>query len=212
MSYPRARVSHTEKDYLKTFELYERGITITEISKLINVNRNTINSWIHRGKKPKSMWTDEERETLSKRLSETSMGELNPQWKGNDCLENTARERARRMYVHLCPEGCEIHHIDGNPWNNAPDNIDFVTRKKHMEKDGRLEKQIERLSKGDNVTKPVMSKRLREKYGVPRNKEIYFMDGDMTNISHSNLLFLTRKEAIDNGFINRERDDLGRFL
>ena len=30
------------------------------------------------------------------------------------------------------PEGCHIHHIDGNPANNCIDNLQLLTREKHM--------------------------------------------------------------------------------
>ena len=40
-----------------------------------------------------------------------------------------------------------IHHIDGNPMNNDPSNIEFLTRRQHMIKDGRLEQFIKRNEK-----------------------------------------------------------------
>lgn len=70
-------------------------------------------------------------------------GENSPYWKGNKAKPDAGRDRARKLFK--CPKGLERHHIDGNPLNNAPDNIAFVTRKQHMTLDGRLERSIHRL-------------------------------------------------------------------
>ena len=58
-------------------------------------------------------------------------------WKGDKATAHSARSRARRQYD--APKGRDIHHIDGNPWNNEPDNIEFLARMKHIIKDGRME-------------------------------------------------------------------------
>ena len=79
-------------------------------------------------------------EEFKQHLSDIRWGEKNPMWKGNHCTEDSARQRAERLYGAECPEDCEIHHIDGNPRNNNRENISFVTRKQHMIVDGRLEK------------------------------------------------------------------------
>ncbi len=65
-------------------------------------------------------------------------GIRNSQWKGNDATKSSARRRVRTLYD--VPEGVEVHHIDGNPWNNERSNLQFVTRKEHMIEDGRLAK------------------------------------------------------------------------
>lgn len=84
-------------------------------------------------------------ETIEKmRLSK--IGSKNPMWKGNKASKYSAMERARRKYSP--PEDCEIHHIDGNPFNNSPSNIKFVTRKQHMIEDGRMEALIKRNKQG----------------------------------------------------------------
>jgi len=77
-------------------------------------------------------WTPEARQKM--RLMR--LGEKNPNWKGNNVKEMEGRARARRWFN--CPKGSEIHHIDGNPLNNDPSNIEFLTRKDHMTTDGRL--------------------------------------------------------------------------
>lgn len=67
-------------------------------------------------------------------------------WKGDEALEETARQRVRRKYkavISLLNEisgvKWDIHHIDGNPFNNEDDNLAISTRKGHMAIDGRLE-------------------------------------------------------------------------
>ena len=65
-------------------------------------------------------------------------GEKSHLWKGEKATKNAGRGRAWRWVK--CPKGFERHHVDGNPLNNAPENIMFVTRKQHMILDGRLEK------------------------------------------------------------------------
>lgn len=77
-------------------------------------------------------------EQFKKHLSSIRWGENNPNWKGNFITDDSARARARRRFK--TPMGTEIHHLDSNPLNNSLDNLKAVTRKEHMEVDGRLEK------------------------------------------------------------------------
>lgn len=65
-------------------------------------------------------------------------GKNNYNWKGDEAGIMAGRRRAQKLFD--CPEGMERHHMDGNPLNNAPENIMFVTRKEHFLLDGRLEK------------------------------------------------------------------------
>jgi hypothetical protein len=58
---------------------------------------------------------------------------------------------ARRLYPLdvLCENGCgkpavERHHVDGNPHNNAPENVLRVCRRCHMHLDGRVRSQHQR--------------------------------------------------------------------
>ena len=73
-------------------------------------------------------------------------GNLNYAWKGNDINDFGARERARRLYPSIGPcvlcgnAKSQRHHKDGNPRNNAPENIIIVCMKCHMKLDGRYER------------------------------------------------------------------------
>lgn len=110
----------------------------------------------HKGKRPNlgRHWSKETREKM--RLAHLDKhnpkfghkGKKNPNygktgkkshlWKGDKATEIAGHTRAVKAFK--CPEGKERHHIDGNPLNNSPENIMLVTRKQHMELDGRMEK------------------------------------------------------------------------
>ena len=71
--------------------------------------------------------------------------ENNPFWKGDEIKRRTGYDRANRWFD--VPEGYERHHKDGDPTNNERSNVEFLTRREHMEKDGRLEKLRKQASK-----------------------------------------------------------------
>lgn len=85
---------------------------------------------------PHRTWLSIEAKANRLRLHRPMLGEKNPQWKGDDAGLVSARERARRLYGSK--KGKEIHHKDGNPHNNSPNNVEFLNRKEHMTNDGRL--------------------------------------------------------------------------
>jgi len=72
-------------------------------------------------------------------------GEAHYAWKGNAISDIIGRQRARRLYPVIGPcERCgspksERHHIDGNPRNNARENISILCRKCHMIVDDRID-------------------------------------------------------------------------
>lgn len=74
-------------------------------------------------------------------------GAGNPNWKG-DKIETAQGGRTRAEVMYSCPKGLERHHKDGNTLNNSPENIEFISRREHMIKDGRLENLIKR-NKGE---------------------------------------------------------------
>ena len=76
-------------------------------------------------------------EEAKAKLRVTNSGEKSPLWKGDKAKPNSGRVRAIKLFP--CPRDKERHHVDGNPLNNVSENIAIVTRKQHMELDGRLE-------------------------------------------------------------------------
>jgi len=121
-------------DYPKICDLYLKKQSTTQIAKSLNVSTNTINKVLHFcGIK---LRTNSESHIGIKLLGQRL--DKNIRWKGDLCKQANGNQRARRMYP--CPAGKERHHIDGNPLNNLPENIAFVTRKEHQLLDGRLEK------------------------------------------------------------------------
>ena len=66
-----------------------------------------------------------------------------PHFLGDAVSIKGGRTRALRAYLSRPCERCgaiksDRHHCDGNTANNVPDNISFLCRRCHMEKDGRL--------------------------------------------------------------------------
>jgi hypothetical protein len=62
---------------------------------------------------------------------------IDAHFKGDNITKSEGRHRAQKLFS--CPKGFERHHIDGNPLNNNPSNIQIVTRKEHLVTDGRIE-------------------------------------------------------------------------
>jgi len=119
-------------------ELYwSKGLSIKNISNIYN----SYPSAIHKA----MVISGIPRRTLSKAISKARVGRLNPMWVGENIKPESARCRARRTYrikfCRICGGKAEIHHKDGNPLNNEPDNIDFLCRKHHMELDGRIKRR-----------------------------------------------------------------------
>ena len=153
---------YTKEQYEEALRLrHEEGLGYRIIGEKIGASYTLIHGWCHGKGRPKAAWSKEEVEAYAegarkratgrkyslesrRKMSETKMGKLNPMWKGDKVSIRCAYERAERWYGAECPPGHEIHHIDGNPWNNERSNIAFLTRKQHMELDGRLKKLIER--------------------------------------------------------------------
>lgn len=71
-------------------------------------------------------------------------GNENSNWKESPTCKETGRYRARNIlgrngYCNVCGGKGEIHHIDGNTTHNNLGNLEWLCRKHHMEKDGRLD-------------------------------------------------------------------------
>jgi hypothetical protein len=94
--------------------------------------------------KTKSQMVGERGKYCSKKCEHTGKRkEGNPNWVGDKVSIDGGRQRARRWYqdnrCSVCnKESAERHHIDGNTKNNSPENIIFLCRKHHQERDGRI--------------------------------------------------------------------------
>jgi hypothetical protein len=76
-------------------------------------------------------------------------GPLNPGWKGDNVKSDTGRKRARSIAPREIACRCgtiktEVHHKDGNPLHNSPENLEVLCRRCHMAADGRLSKVSDR--------------------------------------------------------------------
>ncbi len=87
------------------------------------------------------------------------LGDKNPNWKGDNITRGTGNWRAQSL--HPGPKPCvrcgakgERHHVDGNPVNNAPENIAWLCRHHHMEVDGRLRSSLFAMWAIRNPSKP----------------------------------------------------------
>lgn len=73
----------------------------------------------------------------------TLRGEKHPGWKGDDATHQAGRKRARALYpdakpCEVCGKPGERHHRDGNPLNNAPENIGWLCRTHHIRTEDRM--------------------------------------------------------------------------
>ena len=127
---------YTPEQYEEVLRLRELGYGKRKISKITGIPAPTLYPWYAKGIKPQSIQPLIVSEETRKKLSESKRREKNPNWKGDNVKKAAGNLRARRWFKP--PIGKEIHHIDGNPLNNDPLNIMFVTRRKHMVLDGRL--------------------------------------------------------------------------
>ena len=109
--------------------------------------------------------SDETRAKLGGRIEE-----LNPAWTGNNAKPETGRNRAQRMFK--CPKGLLRHHIDGNPLNNAPENIKIQTHKqhsilhnggKHLSDETKAKLRTKMLGKRKGSSNPMFGKHHSEK-------------------------------------------------
>jgi len=163
---------YTKEQYEEVFRLHAQGLGNRKISKIMGINRQVIMSYLSGKRKPPAAWTEEDyarwkanifteetrknmsiahtgilhTEEAKEKIRVAKIGEKNPMWKGDNVGKDEGRKRARQRYK--TPENKEIHHIDGNPLNNDPSNIMIVTRREHMEEDGRLDNLIKR-NKGE---------------------------------------------------------------
>ena len=102
---------------------------------------------------------------------ESKLGENNPNWKGDNISKEAGRYRAKRLLNRFnINDGKEIHHIDGNPLNNDPSNLEIITRKGHMIEDGRMFNNLKQYKDGlllegkEMTNKQKIQKKYNDKY------------------------------------------------
>jgi hypothetical protein len=80
------------------------------------------------------------------KIRQKALARIQKPRKKTSSTEDAGRGFARRWFdmpevCERCGEKppCDRHHVDGNPQNNAPANIQFLCRRCHQETDGRIE-------------------------------------------------------------------------
>ena len=136
---------YTKMDYEIVLELRKKGLGYSEINKITRVKLTTLRHWINDGYKPWGVHTKTELDNIKQRHRVLMLGDRNPRWNPNTSIQGRGRIMARKLYK--CPLlkwlKLERHHIDGNPNNNSPDNITWLSRKEHMTEDGRINRASE---------------------------------------------------------------------
>lgn len=79
---------------------------------------------------------------LNTRKSEAQSGHLSHRWKADGVTKAQSHLRARSVCTDTVCSRCgsdalDVHHVDGDPYNNAPSNLAPLCRSCHMLIDGR---------------------------------------------------------------------------
>ena len=93
------------------------------------------------------------------------------------------RQQARRIYVKTfgeIPKGYEIHHLDGNRYNNAINNLCALPKEFHRKLHGNI-------SKPRQQARRIYVKTFGE---IPKGYEIHHLDGNRYNNTINNLCAL----------------------
>lgn len=85
--------------------------------------------------------------TFCRRCSPLTRDSFHPFWRGDLATKNVKRKRAERRYEMGPCERCgqpghDRHHLDGDPGNNRPDNVEILCRSCHMQADGRMDQLL----------------------------------------------------------------------
>lgn len=86
----------------------------------------------HRNRRPSSL-------DRGPRLVSASLGKIRGQVSSPESQKRNAHKRARRAWIRAngpVPAGHHIHHRDGNPFNNALENLECIASFAHLSKHG----------------------------------------------------------------------------
>ena len=107
---------------------YNDGLDPKEIADKLGCHYSTIYSWLKRfgiefqdpKKRPPTIWTDK-----------NGYVRVRSEYKGEDYNFSIHRLLAVSEYGFDSVSGMEVHHKNGIPWANWPDNLELLTKEEH---------------------------------------------------------------------------------
>ena len=118
---PRVHTRYSQTQYQEVIELKKKGLSCKMISELIKIPYQTVYYWFSKGTVPYIAWNEDRKNKFFGHLSEVL--------RKDNVKPVTSRQWARR--IKNAKEGEFVHHIDENPCNNDPCNLQIVTPKEH---------------------------------------------------------------------------------
>lgn len=124
--------------------------------KLFDNAKSVTNHRRHHDKKFSQSWSNKMSKYRVKRHSEETKKKISKSLRTSVNIPDSSRARARydnkKRPCDICGSlKSEIHHKDGDVYNNDKNNITFLCRKHHMIADGRLKRFI-KMAKIKNKT------------------------------------------------------------
>lgn len=132
-------------------ELYLKGLTIKEISKISNVSEVAIWKRLNKTKIKKRSYKEYDRTWAKDKKGKEYLGADGRYWIRNYYDKSRRKTSARRYVVvmeeflgHPIPKDLVVHHINGNPTDDRIENLRLLTQKEHnkIHKEMRKENKI----------------------------------------------------------------------